>query len=113
MSKNLKLLLLDTLNQLEQHHNWIPGEALTNQLEPAVAKATTTQPIIDFVNFLNTNLPVRDLLKRHGLDWDNNDSVNENPNNVISAIDLDDPFAGEVLTPPTCRIDDPNCESCQ
>jgi hypothetical protein len=51
------------------------------------------------------------LLKRHGLDWDTNDS--ENPNNIISAIDLDDPFAGEVLTPPSCRIDDPDCESCQ
>lgn len=111
MTKNLKLIILDTHNQLVQQHNWIPGEGPPDQAEPAIAKAPTTQPLIDFVNFLNVSPQVRDLLKRHGLDWDSND--NENPNNIISAIDLDDPFAGEVLTPPSCRIDDPDCDSCQ
>lgn len=34
---------------------------------------------------------------------------------VISsiAIDKDDPFAGESLTPRACKVDDADCESCQ
>lgn len=31
---------------------------------------------------------------------------------TTSPIDTDDPFAGETLTP-TCRLDDPECDSCQ
>lgn len=111
MMKNLKLILLDTHNQLVQNHNWIPGEGpAVWQAEPLILKAPTTQPLIDFVNFLNENSQVQDLLKRHGIDWISNDV--EKPK-VISAIDMDDPFADEVLTPPSCRLDDPNCESCQ
>jgi len=111
MTKNLKLILLDTHNQLIQQHNWIPGEGPPDQAEPAIAKAPTTQPLIDFVNFLNANPQVQDLLKRHGIDWASNND--ENTISVISDIDKDDPFAGEVLTPPSCRLDDPDCESCQ
>jgi hypothetical protein len=108
--KNLKLVILDIHNQLIQNHNWIPGEGPPDQPEAAIAKAPTTQPLIDFVNFLNVNPQVRDLLKRHGVEWE---SVNEEKPVVISSIDGDDdPFAGEVLTP-SCRLDDPDCESCQ
>lgn len=110
--KNLKLILLDIHNQLIQNNNWIPGEGPPDQNEmiPAVTQAPTTQPLIDFVNFLNVNPQVRDLLQKHGVDWD---TPNENKPSVISAIDEDDdPFAGEILTP-SCRLDDPDCDSCQ
>jgi len=111
MPKNLKLILLDIHNQLIQNNNWIPGEGPPDQIEtiPAVAKAPTTQPLIDFVNFLNVNPEVRDLLQKHGIDWD---SASQDKPSVISSIDDDDPFAGETLTP-SCRLDDPDCESCQ
>lgn len=109
MMKNLKLILLDAHNQLVQNHNWIPGEGPPDQTEPAIAKAPTTQPLIDFVNFLNVNPQVQDLLRRQGVDWISNDE--EKPK-VISSIDDDDIFAGEVLGP-ACSIDNPDCESCQ
>jgi hypothetical protein len=49
------------------------------------------------------------LLRRHGIDWVSNDE--EKPK-VISSIDADDIFAGEVLGP-ACSLDNPDCESCQ
>lgn len=36
----------------------------------------------------------------------------EKLDSTTSPIDADDPFAGETLTP-TCRLDDPECDSCQ
>jgi hypothetical protein len=110
MTKNLKLILLDLHNQLVQQHNWIPGEMDQVRILPAIAKAPTTQPLVDFINFLNENPQVLDLLKSHGIDWD---ITNKEVPLGLSNIDQDDPFAGEVLTPPSCRLDNPDCESCQ
>jgi hypothetical protein len=109
MTKNLKLILLDTHNQLVQLHDWIPGESVKATMEPAIAKAPSTQPLIDFVNFLNEHPQALELLKRHNIDWD---SVNNGVPQGVSIIDQDDPFAGETLGP-ACNLENPDCEACQ
>ena len=70
--KNLKLILLNIHNQLIQTNKWIPGEGPPDQNEmmPAIVRAPTTQPLIDFVNFLNVHPEVTDLLQKHGIDWE-------------------------------------------
>ena len=102
MTKNLKLLLLDVQNQLIQQENWIPGTPQSIHFQ-TVAQPKTTQPLVDLINFLNENPLVQTLLLKHGLEW----------NSAVSSVDLDDAFEGEVLTPPSCRLNDPGCDSCQ
>ena len=102
---NLKLILLDLHNQLIQNNNWIPGEGPPDQIEmiPAVAKAPTTQPVLEFLDFLNGSPEAQACLKNHGLEWSQSEQKVDTE---------DDPFAGETLGP-VCRLDDPDCESCQ
>lgn len=111
---NLKMALLDLQNRLQSEKNWVPGKWLPEmegQPSPAIMQVPTTQPLIDFAHFLNTHPPVAEMLSRYGLEWESPE-VPLVETSSVSAIDLDDPFAGEVLGP-ACRLDNPDCESCQ
>jgi hypothetical protein len=108
---NLKVILLQVKNQLLQE-GWLPPHINPPpSFKPALAHPPMTQPLVDFFTYLNENPRVAALLRQHGLEWTEVEQTQE-PATAIAAIDLDDPFAGEVLGP-ACSIDNPDCESCQ
>ncbi len=108
------MALLDLQNRLQSEKNWVPGTSLPEmegQPAPASMQVPTTQPLIDFARFLNTHPQVAEMLSRYGLEWEALE-VPPVETSSVPAIDLDDPFAGEVLGP-ACSLDNPDCESCQ
>lgn len=101
--KNLKAILMELGNRLVTEQKWLPAAAVNPDVKEAIAREKSTQPIVDFTQFLNDNPEAVSLLAQLGLEWPV----------VKPSTDDDDIFAGEVLTPRTCSLDDEECTSCQ
>lgn len=102
---NLKLALTELDQRLQKELKWQPGNR-NSVSDTSESSVNTTQPIIDFISFLNNNPQAVYLLKDFNIEWGSN---NENKNVPDS---VDDIFKNEVLGP-ACKIDDPGCISCE
>jgi hypothetical protein len=68
--KNLKLILSELNQRLQQEYQWIPGTPPNELLaQPAIAQPTSTQPIVDFLHFLNASPQATGLLKDYNIEW--------------------------------------------
>ncbi len=101
---NLKAILMQITNRLVAEKGWTEATPRNADVSPAIAAKPSTQPLLDFSQFMNDNPEVAALLLEFGLEW----PVAQN-----KSVDDDDIFANETLTPRSCSLDDEECTSCQ
>jgi hypothetical protein len=101
---NLKAILMQMTNRLVAEKGWAEATPRSTEVAPSVAHKPSTQPLLDFANFINDNPEAAALLLEFGLEW----PVAQN-----KSVDDDDVFANETLTPRACSLDDEECTSCQ